>query len=69
MIDRIIEFSLRNRFIVVAVYRASGGLGLLGVVAHADRSRYPTCRTTRSSSSPTGSGAARRKSKTRSPIR
>ena len=36
MINRLIEFSMKNRGLIVLIYAAARGLGLLGTAAHAD---------------------------------
>ena len=53
MIEKIIEFSIRNRFIVILV---SLGVVVWGFMRSSTRrsTRFPTCPRTRSSSSPTG---------------
>ena len=69
MINKLIELSLRNRFLVVAAFVGLGGVGLVGAHGRRRSTRSPISPTTRSSSSPTGPGTARRRSKTRSPTR
>ena len=69
MIQRIIEYSIRNRFVVIAIVLAVAAVGHLLRRARRRSTRSPICRRTRSSSSPTGWAAARRRSTTRSPIR
>ena len=58
MINRLIELSLKNRFIVLALYLGARRLGLRGRWRRRRSTRSPTCRTTRSSSSPTGRATA-----------
>ena len=67
MINRLIDVSLKNRVLVIALYLGLGGWGWWALRARRS-TRFPTSPTTRSSSSPTGPATARRKSKTRSPI-
>ena len=68
MIDRLIEWSLRNRFLVVCVTLLVIALGSSPCAPPGRRHPGPHAKT-RSSSSPTGRAAARRRSRTRSPIR
>ena len=69
MIEKIIEFSIRNRFVVILLTRPSALPGASTPSSTRRSTPSPTCRRTRSSSSPTGWAAAPGKSKTRSPIR
>ena len=47
MINWLIDLSLRNRVLVIAVFLLLGGLGVLGAADHARSTRSPTSRTTR----------------------